>query len=319
MSPSLKALTLMHSIMGSNLYVHLGPHKTASTYIQARLLLNQEQLNGLGYYYEVPMRLGPGHAVIAGDILAGSANSFLGLLEKQKINHCQHTIFSSENLCALTPQKLQDLLCLVPAEYNIHIVYCLRPSAEQLQSLFQEKLKSGNPLRHSRTSDWLNVLSANDLSAIYLRNLIELCENCNATFHVLDVTRGASLDPFLQFAKCIGLSSTDLEKLQSSANQQLGANISTQPLTQLQLSWLNQFMSDSDTSIRLSNRDRVKLASMLLRGKTPDMLAGNYDSGEEIRLQLNDLAGRMIQPPPEVVALCETIDAYRVILAKPFI
>jgi hypothetical protein len=307
--------------MSQKVFIHLGPHKTASTYIQTRLLHNANPLYEAGCYYPPPTTLGPGHALIANELMAGISHAFCSIFSDQASSGAKNVIISSENLINLSMHQLDSVFHLIPSKSEIHLVYALRPALQQLKSLFQEKLKAGHPLEHECIADWINLLQSNDLSGVYLSQLLTLAYEKNAVLHFLEINTEDSVDPFFQFCECLGLTPSEINSFDHISDVRKGSNISAQPLTQLQLSWLNCFLRNSDKSLNLSTRERTELASLLLRGKTAGMLKDERKNKSHAMLQksLNELAKSLIQPPPEVISMCQSVDSFRCFLTRSYI
>jgi hypothetical protein len=308
--------------MSQKAFIHIGPHKTASTYVQVRLLRNAHRLSKLGYFYSLPPLLGPGHACIANSLLAGDNQSFCDLFENSsKISSNGSVIFSSENLSNLDVGRLGEILDFIPQKYEVHLVYAFRPAIEQLKSLFQEKLKAGVPLTHSCASDWMHLLASNDVSCLYVRDLISLSHVIGASFHCLEINKDRAIDPYIQFLAVMGLSGQEIESLPNEVDMRVGANVSTKPLTQIQLSWINRLLHDSNASISFSSRERIRIASLMFRGCLPDLAKGSPEANSlmELQAQLDQFANEFISPPPEIDSLCAALDSFKEVLLRPFI
>jgi hypothetical protein len=308
--------------VAQNAFIHIGPHKTASTYVQARLLHNAHRLSDLGYFYSLPPRLGPGHASIANALLAGDKQSFCDLFTDASTFSCEGSvILSSENLSNLSVSLLGEVLKLIPEEYSVHLVYAFRPAMEQLRSLFQEKLKAGDPLTHSCASDWMQLLVSNDLSCLYVRDLIALSHDIGATFHCIEITSDIANDPYFQFLRVMDLSEDEIESLDNEIDMSVGANVSTKALTQLQLSWVNRLLHNTNVSMSLSARERIRIASLMHRGFLPGLANGSAEEMSLKRLQaeLDQFANGLIAPPSEIASLCSASDSFKEVLLRPFI
>jgi hypothetical protein len=308
--------------MKQNAFIHIGPHKTASTYVQARLLHNAHRLSELGYFYSLPPNLGPGHASIANALFAGDNQSFCDLFCDASSISCKGgVILSSENLSNLSVGQLGEVLKLIPEAYHVHLVYAFRPALEQLRSLFQEKLKAGDPLTHSCASDWMQLLVSNDLSCLYVRDLIALSHDIGATFHCMEITGDKANDPYLQFLGVMGLSEHEIKSLDNEIDMSVGSNISVKALTQLQLSWVNRLLHNSNVSISISVRERIRIANLMHRGFLPGLAKGSPEEMSLRRLQaeLEQFANELIAPPPEIASLCSSSDSFKEAVLRPFI
>ncbi|HWK34870.1 hypothetical protein [Sphingomonas sp.] len=79
------------------LVVHMGFHKTASSYLQALLNRNTQRLAGRGIWYE-PQTIYPAHHFIANPLLAGDPEPFAAMIRNGRAAGCHTILFSSENL-----------------------------------------------------------------------------------------------------------------------------------------------------------------------------------------------------------------------------
>ncbi|HEU4960497.1 MAG TPA: hypothetical protein VFT56_08820 [Sphingomonas sp.] len=82
------------------LIVHLGFHKTASTFLQQLLACNRDQLASRGFWYDAESVCGAHHP-IANPLLAGDSTAFAAMIGRARHAGCHTILFSSENLEAL--------------------------------------------------------------------------------------------------------------------------------------------------------------------------------------------------------------------------
>jgi hypothetical protein len=131
------------------LYLHVGPHKTGTTYIQNCLASNTEALAGRGIVYpatgvtpSVPHLCGHHEAVLW---LAGKQNKIDAFGPNQlmdDIGEAETVILSSENACALSVEELSRIKKYFSG-WNIRIVAFLRRRSAILKSQWQENVKWG--------------------------------------------------------------------------------------------------------------------------------------------------------------------------------
>src|SRR3546814_4104654 len=82
------------------LIIHLGFHKTASTFLQQLLAANLDGLAARGFWYD-PEGVCGAHHPIANPLLAGDPAPFAAMIERGRAASCHTILFSSENLEAL--------------------------------------------------------------------------------------------------------------------------------------------------------------------------------------------------------------------------
>lgn len=138
-----------NSQSGLDFVLHVGPMKTATTYIQYILDQNRSELTALGWTYP-GQRPNQQHAFyglcgrnipwIDEDIAERYAN--LGKkLEQELSKRSQNAIVSCEALASLTEAGIEELLTKIPAPSKI--VFTLRPLPITLKSGWQQFLKRG--------------------------------------------------------------------------------------------------------------------------------------------------------------------------------
>ncbi len=126
------------------LILHVGPHKTGSTYLQNRLLKNRETLLSHGWDYpELGLRQFAQHRIYqwlrgnetaAGDVGAESFSEMLA--------NTQRLILSSEDFVYLAPDRLRRLKSLLP-DTDVRVVYFVRTPVDLWPSHWQELIRHG--------------------------------------------------------------------------------------------------------------------------------------------------------------------------------
>ena len=123
------------------LHLHAGPHKTASTYLQARLHANRADLERLGLRYPTPWRE-YSHRHLARDLQAGRFQALERLLGQQR-RWSGDLLLSAEHFAPLIrdPQALARLLRHGAAQgFALHVISFVRPQAELLNSFYAHGL-----------------------------------------------------------------------------------------------------------------------------------------------------------------------------------
>jgi hypothetical protein len=124
--------------------MHIGPHKTGSTYLQNRLLTNQDSLLSHGWTYPAYGLRQFGHhrlylwlagrEAAAGDVTEAG---FMDLLERHP-----RILLSSEEFAYLRPDRLQRLKAMLP-DTEVRIVYFIRSPVDLWPSHWQELVRHG--------------------------------------------------------------------------------------------------------------------------------------------------------------------------------
>ncbi|MGV6849295.1 MAG: hypothetical protein ACWA5A_13045 [Marinibacterium sp.] len=126
------------------LLLHVGPHKTGSTAIQAMLAGNAEALAAAGWQAE-PLAGFAGGAHGLADLLSmdrtDAARPALDALAERAAGDTD-TIVSSENFSRLNTAQVQTLIGALPFD-TIRMVYYLRNPLLRLQSAWRERVKHG--------------------------------------------------------------------------------------------------------------------------------------------------------------------------------
>ncbi len=148
------------------LTLHIGLHKTGSTYIQSRLLSNRDKLERFGIYFPLD-----GHAYGHG------RNGLITHLKRcgqspdksfdidQLIANPRHVVLSHENLCRLSARAV-DYLRAVLEPRDVTVVIVLRDWTGLLYSAWQQLVKRGlsqtlpqfvdAALANHKQSEWIN-------------------------------------------------------------------------------------------------------------------------------------------------------------------
>jgi hypothetical protein len=126
---------------GRTLHLHAGPHKTASTYLQARLQVNRRRLETLGLRYPTPWGE-HSHRHLARQLQAGRFEALERLLGQQR-RWSGDLLLSAEHFAPLIadPQALARLLrCAAADGFELHVINFVRPQDELLNSLYAHGL-----------------------------------------------------------------------------------------------------------------------------------------------------------------------------------
>ncbi|MEM7507758.1 MAG: hypothetical protein AAF415_13535 [Pseudomonadota bacterium] len=123
--------------------LHIGPHKTGSTYIQHALAGNRGALEGEGVVYPtfgIPPKMHGHHS------LAHEADIYLAPEQiaklKTEIGERERVAFSAEGLCNWSNQNFTAFADLLGAS-RVLLVYYLRDPFDQFYSYWKERVKQG--------------------------------------------------------------------------------------------------------------------------------------------------------------------------------
>lgn len=218
------------------LHLHAGPHKTASTYLQARLEVNRPALERQGLRYPTPWGE-HSHRQLARALQAGRFEALERLLARHRqwagdlllsAEHFVPIVSGSETLTAL------QRVCS-EAGYGLHVISVVRPQAELLNSFYAHGLGrlygapsfqayaraqlAGRRLRGPSRRRWIRMAPvALDVERRFAPLLAQ--PQLRSSFLPLAPRHR---DPFEQLLELLGLSPGDwLAAPPSQANEQLG-------------------------------------------------------------------------------------------------
>lgn len=124
------------------LTIHVGPHKTGTTYIQKCLVNNRAKLLHAGVFYpEVGQEFLYGHHNLVNSIVHKDDALIDRLLESIPAN-ASHILLSSENFDALSLESIKYTASRFNG-FNVNIVYFKRDPEPLLFSNWQESIKHG--------------------------------------------------------------------------------------------------------------------------------------------------------------------------------
>lgn len=123
------------------LIVHMGLHKTGSTYLQHVMNDNHDVLLRNGVYYERQPGY-PAHHFAAWDILRGDASPIMRMIADARLSRCHTTVLSSEDLeGAVFYQNAVTVIEAAAAEANVETLewhMCVREPGDVFGSLYAQ-------------------------------------------------------------------------------------------------------------------------------------------------------------------------------------
>lgn len=127
-----------------DLVLHIGPHKTGSTYVQHALADNRQALRRAGWLYPefgTPANM-PGH-----HLLAHEAETYLTASEiaklRREVGDSKKMVLSAEGFCNWPNDHFQSLADQLGA-HRVRLLYYLRDPYEQFYSYWKERVRQGH-------------------------------------------------------------------------------------------------------------------------------------------------------------------------------
>lgn len=194
----------------NRLFLHIGPHKTGSSYIQKTLFDNRSSLTAAGLDYpDAGIEFLWGHHALAAALQRGQWEE--ARRYTQALAHFEHDVLlSSEDFSQLSGEALTafaELLGECCGGAGISVIFVRRIAEELLVSTWQERVKNGDTRSWERF--FFDHLSRPEVSDIInLINVMQRYEECfgNAAPVVLDydAVRRSGEDLFDVFAQALG-------------------------------------------------------------------------------------------------------------------
>lgn len=144
------------------LFWHIGPHKTGTTSLQ-RALAAQADTGRTEYYYPTPSRSGPGHAMLAWQLLGlngveKAPNVILDEIKRVESLGFSKIVISSEEFSrALMTADSFGPLAAICDEVECELVLTLRPLIDRVYPEAQELIKNGHKLLLTNPQELLGV------------------------------------------------------------------------------------------------------------------------------------------------------------------
>lgn len=204
-------------------YIHAGTHKTASTYIQSRLIRNQRLLARQGIIYRYPEDNGLRHKPLAKAAQLGRWNywnQYLDDLDRDNSN----LLISAEQFCRLLCErkKLKKISSLLLARgYRLHALVFIRPQLDYMNSMYTYTLRRF--YHDTPFPDYIHKHLSPDSPGIYDYNrLFKPLLKSSAASTFLPFSRSYG-DPFMQLIQAIGLDPTKSYRSAASGTENVQA------------------------------------------------------------------------------------------------
>lgn len=195
-------------IADRRLVLHIGPHKTASTYIQVNLSRNRERLrkNGWNYPQLGTNGLDGHHHMVThrDDYLNDGAvySAELETLRKQAASATQNLVFSSEGMSTWKAEHFERLADLLGFD-KIELVYVIRDPMDLIKSFWTEEVKQGRCMGFG--DRFAQEFARQHMSGMFnpLKNLTPLDQSPRIRLHIMpfDLVAQNDLDIFEHLCK----------------------------------------------------------------------------------------------------------------------
>ncbi len=189
-------------------YLHIGPHKTGTTYIQRNLYNNKDILKIYGYFYPQPEEVYEEFDVVCHFELEDNPDKIENLIwqgTEEKV------LISFEGLSLYSTEQIKRLKVFLK-DFDVKVIFYVRNPANRFFSLWQEKIK------HGETQSFLDFLihrisqpfAAEDINyTLILSKWAEFFGKEN--IYLIDYDKGEDL--FLLFLELIDFPKEHLDKL----------------------------------------------------------------------------------------------------------
>lgn len=128
--------------MKARVILHIGPHKTGTTYLQKMLSENSEALNQLGVnYVSEGIEKGYGHHGIANEFISSGGSSTLEAAAR-RFSKWPVNIISSESFDRLNDHQVEAFASTL-RDFDVMVVYVIRRVDDLILSDWQEAVKHG--------------------------------------------------------------------------------------------------------------------------------------------------------------------------------
>ena len=205
------------------IFLHIGPPKTGTTFLQNTFPLNIANLNNSNIYYPHVRTDGKTQT---GNISASSRSDFgnlRGYLENEVTNNkFDNILFSSEYLFELFSKNIPDLINFCnffkTKGFEIHLVMCIRDVNSHCRSVYAQRIKNGRYTVHKSIEDFL--LDSYDYPQLILK-ILETCEAFKIPCHAFKYDKN---DLLRNFSTAIGLDFDLTPHPQGKLNRSLSTN-----------------------------------------------------------------------------------------------
>ncbi len=181
--------------------VHIGPHKTGTTYLQTVLHTMRDALRARGVHVPAIWEAAPGvpsHMKLVSSIREGALAPIRAQLADMLANRFEYVVISCEALSRLTPAHIVQLRALLGSA-PVTIVYYVRRATERLPSLWQERVKHGH--RETLPEFLTEHLSRKDESELWDSFMIDRYRNVFGAENIALVSYSCLIDSGIDIAR----------------------------------------------------------------------------------------------------------------------
>lgn len=206
--------------MSRKIILHIGPHKTGTSFLQKTLLKNKDILKKNEFFYpDLSDDLGLGHhALINGESLESNYFDII------KNSPCDNVIISSENFSRLPSSEIKKLIV---DGYEYQVILFLRKPSERMKSYWAELIKH-NKLNSFEEFSFDHFLKPYQSEILNPFTLFDRWNEIFGNVKILDYekyTKSSTLDIVNDFTKAIGIDIDNFkleEKIKDRVNQGYG-------------------------------------------------------------------------------------------------
>jgi hypothetical protein len=330
-------------------FLHIGLHKTGTTYLQQVLRSNRDALQAQGVEYPA----GPGIPIVGFAVLDLEGRRPRGVDDRRiagqwdalvaHVNGCgQPAVIVSEERLSLATAKQVRAAVGGFADSEMHVIVTVRDLSRVIVSAWQEEIKNDNTWTWRRFADAVNdpaQLAANPARGFWLRqDVAKICRTWEtavpaARMHIVTVPTAGSPRTVLRdrFSAVIGVDAAQFSEPADSGNQmvgvpgtevirrlneRLGGRLNQRAYDKVVKSTLVQGLAvrAEPTPIQLSDDEAGWIAQ-----RADDMIAAIGARGYSVVGDLDDLrprppaAGRRPDDATDVELLEATLDALTVV------
>lgn len=195
------------------LFIHIGTHKTATTWLQHYLAKNSDRLNDLGFYYPMSGRVTQaqhrlGQAIFQRRSPTAALDDvpvWQKFRRELSLTRYENIVVSSEEFeWVMRPKLIREYL----PDVSIHAVVYLRRQDDYLESLYGQQIRDYHPRLTKTVAEYV---AENNLGFLDYDSLIQRWEAASddVTVRVFDKTLMKGGDIGKDFLAAIGIDSDD--------------------------------------------------------------------------------------------------------------
>ncbi len=283
--------------------IHLGPHKTGSTYLQIALNQSREALLNQKIFYPAG---DPGHHLLSHRIKEGMSDKHIlsNEINTNNTDDYDYIVFSSENFINVPLSHLKDELSSLKNLGEIVFLFAYRDAHELGKSLLQEGIKHGASYSSIDCpwpeETWMKVLKCPDISPKYLQRLTLLAQELSIEPIYFKPSKQNPEIPIHCVSNLLGIKTDLLQKPVEASNSFL-------PVEGLALvEMMNNYFSNDKALLPLSRMKLSRAFSRFLKNQSANIY--EKDMSERWIQHLR----KRIAPPNSYVEKSKSLDEERI-------